>query len=99
MSRGLPHVASAGVQASFDIGGERAAAVLPLMLKPGAMGKMPAEQRAKLRQVTGRSTLDFGFALGEFVARTPVKLLDIAVRDFKVKYKPSCHGVTSLAPF
>ena len=40
-------------QASFDIGGERAAAVLPLMLKPGAMGKMPAEQRAKLRQVTG----------------------------------------------
>ena len=41
------------MQASFAIGGERAAAVLPLMLKPGAMGKMPAEQRAKLRQVTG----------------------------------------------
>lgn len=41
------------MQASFDIGGERAAAVLPLMLKPGAMGKMPAEQRARLRQVTG----------------------------------------------
>ena len=45
----------AHAQASYDIGGERAAAVLPLMLKPGAMGKMPAEQRAKLRQVTGES--------------------------------------------
>ena len=52
----LVSTADRKTQASFDIGGDRAAAVLPLMLKPGAMGKMPAEQRARLRQVTGVQT-------------------------------------------
>jgi len=40
-------------QVSHAIGGERVAALLPLLMKPGALGKMPKKQRERLKQETG----------------------------------------------
>jgi hypothetical protein len=42
-------------QVSHAIGGERVAALLPLLLRPGALGKMPKKQRERIRRETGGS--------------------------------------------
>lgn len=42
---------------SHAIGGERVAALLPLLLRPGALGKMPKKQRERIRRETGGSKM------------------------------------------
>lgn len=43
------------MQVSHAIGGERVAALLPLLLRPGALGKLPKNQRERIRRETGGS--------------------------------------------
>ena len=45
------------MQVSHAIGGERVAALLPLLLRPGALGKMPKKQRERIRRETGISEI------------------------------------------
>ena len=43
------------MQVSHAIGGERVAALLPLLLRPGALGRLPKNQRERIRRETGGS--------------------------------------------
>lgn len=69
---------TAARQVSHAIGGKRVAALLPLLLKPGALGRMPKKQRERIRQETGLQNLGDVQKLIELMPRPLAQYLRVS---------------------
>ena len=81
---------------SHAIGGERVAALLPLLLRPGALGKMPKKQRERIRRETGGSEMSMTRVSGCAVCRQMSTVLaDDCNRLSCLRWHWMCHVVRS----